>query len=218
MDTEGKGDNHLRRRRRRAVRPLFVLLVALLLIGLAAFSCLWKMQEREEIVSRVDPTTGYRCRFTVGADWTQRSNPFHVLPYEFEQHPANPIRQWISEHLFRRALPHRKHSLIQFYAIGGYRAAFVPLNDGYPDAHYWHAGRSVRHLKIDGCPATAVTYSNPGEYFPEETDFLICTPDFKVVYQVLAYYSEAGDATDREMQEIIRSFHVEKVDKPTGKR
>lgn len=216
METARTGDNQTKRKSKRKLR---VLLVAVLLVGLAGFLWARKMLERKEFVSQIDPVSGYRCRFTVGAGWKQGGagigdeaivEAFHFIPP-----PGNPVLQWIADHLLHHSPSNAADNSIEVDVISIPNGTSLPLRNGYPDASIWGPNLSERHFKIDGCLASVATI----KYFSVSssgylTGLLIYTPDEKRFYEGIAVYSTRGDATDREMQQIIRSFHIEKVDKP----
>lgn len=225
MDTERSGDNQPQRRRKRPVRPLIVLLAAVLLVGSAGFLWMRKMQERKEFVSDVEPATGYRCRFTIGVGWKHNREDRRFVgswdvgmpPDRFSSTPSNPLLQWITGHLLHRPQAEADPAEISLFveAIGS--PAEASFLNGYPDRPEVTPPLSKRHLIIDGCRAILETHPYSGTSTAHETDLVICTPDRKVFFEVISYSSMQGDPADRELEQIIRSFHIEKVSKPIRK-
>jgi hypothetical protein len=217
MDTARSQDNQSGRKRRRSLLPLGVLFIAVVLIGLAGFLWMRKMQERKEFVSKVDAATGYQCRFTMGADWKiERGTPAgegYSQVDQFQPPPPGPIQQWINDHLLHRPPLSANHGI--WLMTYPYQTALgFPLRGGYPDLSQPNPSSS-RNLIIDDCPSTLTTFTNPRNPSFNMTTLFVITPDHKVVYHVEAAYPANGDQIDREVQEIIRSFHVGKVGKAT---
>jgi hypothetical protein len=73
---------------------------------------------------------------------------------------------------------------------------------------------AYRHLHVDGFPATFVS-SDEGiaPYRFRRTVLLVFVPNHSMLYVVLG---NGEGVVEREMQEIVASFHVEKVATPTG--
>ena len=71
-----------------------------------------------------------------------------------------------------------------------------------------------RRFKIDGYPAVVLTMRSGSHC---ETKLIVYVPEVTVVYEI-SCKTDAEDMArvDSEMQEIISSFHVEKVAVPTG--
>lgn len=215
MDTEGSSDNQLGRKRRRSLLPLGVLLFALLVFGLAGFLWVRETQERKEFFSKVDAATGYQCRFTMGADWKiERGTPSgegYSQVDQFQPPPPGPIQQWINDHLLHRPPLSANHGI--WLMTYPYQTALgFPLQNGYPDLGQPNPSSS-RNLIIDGCHSTLTTLTYSGKRSIHSTSLFVITPDHKVLYNVLATSPAKGDQIDREVQEIIRSFHIEKVGK-----
>lgn len=214
------------KRRKRSSRFPVVLSIAVLLVGLSGFFWAKKMQERTEFVSDVERTTGYRCRFTIGAGWKHSQEDSLLMvssdlgnpPDRFSPPPPNPLLQWISLHLLHRPTPQSEPAAISLFVEATGSPAEAPLQNGYPEFPEATPPLSKRYLIIDGCRSTLATYPYSGTSTGHETHLLICTPDHKVIFQFIAYSSMQGDQTDRELQEIIRSFHMEQVAAPSGKK
>jgi len=83
-----------------------------------------------------------------------------------------------------------------------------------PDTEH---AETLRHLEIDGCPATVFTV-RAGSV--PRTELVVSVPGRSLQYTVTGNAEAANFALiDREMQALISSFHVEKVPTPkSGKR
>lgn len=216
----------MRKPRNRSPWRAFFLLGVLLVMGLLTWIFIGKARERKEFVSKVDPATGYRCRFTIGAGWKHTredrrfmgNGDFGNPPDRFLSAPSNTLLQWITVHLLHRSQSPSEPAEISLFVQATSSQNEVALQDGYPAVPPVTPPLSEHHLIIDDCRATLETYPYPGTSTAHETDLLICTPDRKAVFQLIAYSAMQGDGTDREMQEIIRSFHIEKVPGPDSKR
>jgi len=92
------------------------------------------------------------------------------------------------------------------------------LIKGYPEVTSSSQSRMIeyRHLHVDGFPATFVCADEgigPNRF--RRTVLLVYVPDHSMLYVVLG---NGGVETDREMQAVIASFHIEKVVAAGGKR
>jgi len=216
MEIEGAKDNQPGRKRRRSSLSLGLLLIAVLLIGLIGFLWMRKMQERQEFVSNVDAATGYQCRFTVDADWKierappSRQGDIQVEVARFDPLPPGPIHQWINDRILHRAPRSLNHGI--WLMTSPQQTAQLPLRGGYPDLRRWHPS-SARNMIIDGCASTLATFTGPRRSPFKFTRLYVITPDHTVVYNVDFAYLKKGDQMDKEVQEIIRSFHVKKLGK-----
>jgi hypothetical protein len=194
-----------------------------------------KMQERTEFVGKVDPNSGYRCRFTVPASWQHYNRPRYSDEQDimdgsyFVPLAKSPVRQWIETH-FLLASRTAGRSLISERAPLDYHATHlsptyrtVHIQGGYPEiteVRSWKISRE--HLRIDGYAATLSRVDVP-IWNRSRTDhgiwLVVYLPDQATVY-VVGNPSVSPDFEQmaREMQMIISSFHVEKVAVSRGSR
>jgi hypothetical protein len=186
------------------------ILAIVLVIGIVA-SCLAlrKPQERNVFVGRIDPVSGYRCRFTLSPEWredkSQKGNASLSVDYFFPP-PGNPIHAWIATYLLHQAasdptitLLSPRNSIVQVFQMqAGYPAMIRP------PLHF-----TQHHLRINGFPATIINASYKSD---TATLLLVYIPDHSVSYRMIGTGTPYNAAeTNREMQAIIASFHVEKV-------
>lgn len=87
--------------------------------------------------------------------------------------------------------------------------------EGYPELVLKGKSRLVthRHLHIGGGLATVFTLEDALPSAPMRTSFLLVyLPDCSLLYAVIGSSETLDfDPTDREMQAILSSFHIEKV-------
>ena len=161
-------------------------------------------RKRQALVGRVDPK-GYRCRFTLSSDW--RSEDERDLRH-------GPVDGQIDKAVF---FPTRVRVVeIDLQTFGKTMLPRdVPILSGYPEPIDWGKDRLIthRHLRIDGCPATMVrAYWMDGGQRYRETEFYVYVPSRSILYLLHTCSQPAEyERADREMQAIIRTFHVERV-------
>ena len=195
-----------------------VALAAVAVVGIVA-ACLLicKAQERKEFVGSVDPVSGYRCRFTLSSAWRKYDGLIDCYPPEVEEEdlflpaPRNPMMSWIALRLFHHVFPPANSPTIALMRLQPNTQRFH-VRDGYPEPAWVNPSSpefTLRHLRIDVFPATVVTQTNKNY---RGTWLIISVPNFPVLYAVHNYDAPADiTQSDREMQAIISSFHVEKV-------
>ena len=185
-------------------------------------------RERTEFVGNVDPTSGYRCRFTISSDGKRntpegRRQAAPVNQIEVFNPVRSPARRWMEDHLLHRQAANAP--MIVLFAVpmvpNHLRGSFH-IVEGYPELTLPGKSRLVthRHLHIGGGLATVCTLEGAMPSAPIRTSFLLVyLPDCFLLYAVIGS-SETLDfaPTDREMQAIISSFHIEKVIPTGGKR
>jgi len=195
-------------------RPFAFIAFALVIVVIGAVVT-GKMKERKEFIGRLDQATGYRCRFTLAPNW-QRVNLAQdtqwISQENFSPSPPNPIRAWITTHLFHQAVSSHDSLMITVISPKRSRFPFVQSQAGYPELPPY-SPRTVlahRHTRIDGFPATVIRTD-------AQTFLLVCLPDNTAWYIVTDSGTLSNSAqADREMQSVIASFHIEKVAAPTG--
>jgi hypothetical protein len=183
-----------------------ILVVGVVMPGLL----IGKIWERQEFVGRVDPASGYRCRFTVSAEWKRRLNtPDPAEPFESEAFTLahSPIGEWIDNHLLHRSLSDPPTIDLLDGRLNG-RAGrgvteFKPSFLGSDQTDTDH------RFKIDGYPSVVLTMRSGWHY---ETKLIVYVPEVTVVYEISCKTEDEDIArVESEMQEIISSFHIDKV-------
>lgn len=225
-------------------RRKFLVVSAVATTLVVAAACLWvgKMQARHEVFGGIDPASGFRCRYTVGAGWGANvgqigsgsaaswklehfasGKSYWILDANWFDAPRpSPLQEWIDSHSGKRAYQGPR-SINQDTLRANDMAKLFPIRDGYPEpvlkpqAHIL----SHRHFRVDGCPATVVDAEMlNGE---SERTMIVCiyVPAPALLYELQfrgAPMSESAPL-DRELQAILASFHVEKIALPiAGKR
>lgn len=217
---------------RRRKFGIFFALVAIAFVTVCGL-LIAKMRERQDFVSKT--VMGYRCRFTYPLHWqadrvssTEAGKAREV--YTFTPNPS-PIREWIAVHLF-----HQAPTAPGLLWVANARPAFmmevstpqtanedVVIRAGYPEPSMPSNTPSVvtmrlfsdRHLHIDGCPATVfrceVAASGMNFY---EVDLLVYQPETKTLFSVGGCGGDQySGQVDREVEAIVSSFHVERVER-----
>lgn len=196
-------------------------IAAVLMVGLVGL-CVWsrKPPKRREFISPVAPTTEYRFRLTVGEGWKilKQQSAWEINDTMYIAPPdPTPVEKWMADHLLPR--PKRIHiPSIMLTVQHPLSQNEMPLQHGYPSVSA-PGSLSLRHLLIDGCPTTVDTIQLPDQGPAYRGTVLIAyTPDRELKYTLLAASYMAGDQTDHEMQNIIHSFHIQKVPGPDSKK
>ena len=124
------------------------------------------MQERKEFVGKVDPASGYQCRFTFSSTWQCKDDIHSTLETldraTFAPSPPNFIRMWIDGRLLHRSVSMGK-SIANTAGYGTPRnqlLTYVMANANsdvleryaYPASISTHS--ILRHLRINGYAAT----------------------------------------------------------------
>ncbi|MCW3100600.1 MAG: hypothetical protein JWL77_6218 [Chthonomonadaceae bacterium] len=198
----------------------FGILAAVVVLG-AVGLCLWesKPPRRKEFIGQVDPVSGYRCRFTLSSEWREDKpeKGSDLLSIDYFCPPVpNLIHAWIANHLLHQVVPSATEPTINLLAPRISAVHVFKIQAGYPELINQPRYFTHRHLRIDGFPATVVTTSDKSD---SATILLVYIPDHSISYRVTGSGTPYNAAeTDREMQAIIASFHVEKVVPANGKR
>ena len=201
---------------------LITVFIAVSAVVLGACVLIRKAQERQEFVSSVDPISGYRCRFLLSPNWQHFDSSLTVRPgptlrSSHFTRPPNPVRLWIDSH-FR---PNRADLSPTITLFNTYITTNARVGDleNYPEPAVWSSQRveTVRHLKIDDCPATVFT-ARAGT--ARTTGLVVAVPGQSFRFNLVGSTENSSmPSIDGEMQTIISSFHMEKIPPaPSGKR
>ena len=195
-----------------------LVVLAFVLGAWAAIFCLAlsKTHERQEFIGNVDPKTGYRCRFTLSSDWQRKKLLSRVGEVWLFTPPLNTIRQRMYMYLFPKTI--FSVPSISFGDSTSIVRAQTHLAGGYPDPNLPRSVHidSLRHLVIDGFPATVTTTTTEPLH---AISLSVYVPQASGIYSIGGIATGANFAlADREMQAIISSFHIEKVTSPRRKR
>ena len=209
-------------------KSLGVLVVVLGLGTIVSLVIVGKMRERRPFVGKV--VAGYQCRFTLATDWKPVEDSSNVTTDMPEYHAFTgiepPIRVWISTHIFHRSrtAPRALEPTLVMETDSAHgRPDVIQIRQGYPEPNLLGFGQVLaeRHLQIDGCQATVVRIELALGGPPIRGTFLcVSTPGASYTY-LIGSVSDIpnSDRADREMQEIVTSFHIDKLAPPTsGKR
>jgi hypothetical protein len=195
-------------------------IVSLLLVG--------KMRERRPFFGKV--VAGYQCRFMLATDWEPAEDSLTVSTDMPEYHAFTktepPVRTWISNHIFHRPLSPAgalEPTLMMEIDSAHGRPDVIQIRQGYPEPNLQGMGQVLaeRHLQIDGSRATVVLVELALGGPPIRGTFLcVYIPGASHTYLVGSVADlPNSDRSDREMQAIVASFHVDKVSSPlSGKR
>jgi hypothetical protein len=210
----------------RGKKPLAFLFVALSVGVVVSWTFVRKAQERQEFIGKVDPATGYRCRFTLAPHWhctDHRSvgNEERTDYDVFSPLPLSALSRWTEAHLFHPATsstargpstPSEIYLISQ--PIRQQDVGYYHLRNGYPIVDVRGETVSERHFMVDGCHATLSQKSffiNPSI---EAITFCLYTPNRTVMYLLQTNVFLERNNVEREMQAIVASLHIEKV--PVG--
>lgn len=183
-------------------------IVAVLFVGVPVCLCLGKAQGRKEFVGKVDPVTGYRCRFLIGSNWQEERDTFtaplsayqRLTNIVFHRAEGDPPEIWLYQWSAEEPNP-------RFHMLKGYPEENV-------DSPAWIVEQ--RHVRIKGQPATVgeseILTAGPAS---RATFLLVYVPAARTVYE-LGGFSLGSPLAYQEIQGILSSFHVEKV--TSGKR
>ena len=217
--------------RRITWKPLIALAV-LLGVLLGTIFLFSEVFARKTFVGKVNTGSGCRCRFTVSPQWERENGEpapdSWMLEYSrFTPGPPGPVKNWITQHLFRQAVSKESSEIIGFTSIDiKQEPHYARIENGYPEkrltGYYHERVLTERHIVIDGYPGTVETTElqpNPamGWYKARHRTLLyVYLPRYSVLYEVCGEAEQAHfDPVDHEMQAIIDSFHIEPV---VGKR
>jgi len=220
-----------------------LLYLTLLLIACLCAAGFWfaHINTRRLYVGKTDPTTGYRCAFTLGRGWTRIDKPSSMaipgqsLDYFFFDLPKpSPIQTWIDERLLHRTpdpMPYGLKPVLDIFSSRTERFANFELQDGYPAIKlppppqlYQITPLETSHLLISGQPAT---------WFVTRLDFPWNPPSpgasngSRLYYYMLVikvrdkplWYAVGGmtdDAHHRQVEKEVRaireSFRIERIE------
>jgi len=198
-------------------------LIATLFVGVVAGTvalCLLigKAQGRKEFVGNVDPTSGYRCRFTLASSWRVSARDIDISPgvldnAVFKPVPQNPIKAWMDRVLLHREAA--RQPMIGLTTVTSKDAenySAIQFEAGYPEMKLGRPQRILkqRRLWIDSCPATVVTFGSASPRFHPHTVLTVSVPDRSIIFSVMDGIAQSDDM-NREMQAILSSFHIERV-------
>lgn len=171
--------------------------------------------KRKIFLGHPDPK-GYRCRFTLAADWQSGDNrDLRHGPVE-----GQIDRTTLAPKDWTRSAPGPGQIALQTFGKS-LLPGDVSLRTGYPEPTGWRKDQLIthRHLSIDGCPATVIKagWADGGRHY-HETEFYVYVPGRSILYllHTVPVWPEY-DWMDREMQAIIRTFHVEQVAPATNR-
>ena len=190
--------------------------VALLIVVTATWLWIARMREPHLFVGKVDPETGYRCRFTHGFALTQTQRPNSgnsLLDYAVFTPPSGHLRQWLESHLFHQpvaATP--QDSQIVLYSLAGIRIDRLNIS---------HRNDIVEQhdIRLSGYPATLLHLDswNGGKH-TRGTELYVYGPDHTLFYYISGSAEGANyERVDKEMQAIIASFRLERVAPPANR-
>jgi hypothetical protein len=191
-----------------------------------------KMHERTEFVGKMDPNSGYRCRFTISSNWHNEVNASpdypNMIDHDMFIAPTNPMGQWIECHLLHHGMADPPLIHLNTYP-GRWVSDLIVFQNGYPEPSPLPNHQPVphRHRWIDGFPATIEDddFTIPNGILYHSVCLYVYVPNHAILYTVLATAGPLGsedrrqiEQIDHEMEAIIASFHVEKVAPAGGKR
>ena len=209
-----------------------VCFLAILVVGIVAL-CLFigKIRERKEFISKIDGVSGYRCRFTLAAGWSQEAflppPDMHtdMRAYEFTSPRVHATLRWVYNRLYSQETSPpstvnmgpgtlQMSIVLRIFPGKSQKVYGYSLSRGYPEPILEKGERilTCRHLMIDECPATLFSKEWMTPYRREHLTLLVSTPDHKMLYEVgdFGRYMHIDDF-DHEIETITASFHVERV-------
>jgi hypothetical protein len=206
----------------RSRRKPIAVLATVLVVGAVA-ACLMirsgMATERKELRFERDPVLGCQYRFTVSSNW-QVTMPLvgvhsgiPIGDLSLTAAPPTPFRQWMNDHLLRRSSSDPASIQTTSYLLK--RARIIRLVNGYPEMRTPPQSRTLehRHLRIDGYPATLSRWEQAiGGKNYQTTLLSIYFPESSAMYDMYGISDpQNADQIHREIQQIIASFHIEKV-------
>jgi len=225
--------------KRSGVRWKILTALSTALIVAGACLAIRKAHTRQDILGKIDPESGLRCRYTIAAGWghnigqlssggsgtwtkekSRSGASISVLDGDwFEPPPPLPIQEWITTHLGHRPFA-GSPSISQTTFKAGDLSKEIPIRNGFPEPVPPPRARLImrRHLRIDGYPVTVDTMEVP-HYQVKRMAAYLYTPDQGNLYMVdVATPASEFAPFDHEMQVILASFHIEKVAIPLNSK
>lgn len=193
-------------------------IVGVLFLVSAGVLISWSSRPRRiEYVSNIDPNTGYRCRFTIAADWKLYRSPDYpgpnptILDYQtFTPRPKPPLIEWICMRVLHQDLKVKHKDFMMLHCPSEYASAFI-VEEGYPQQLDTPAQQvcSRRHMRLDGQPATLTAYAASNNY----GYVLLVKPKQQTIFYEFAFSAEEANVPglQDEMEQIASYFRLEKV-------